>query len=456
MSRITHYKIQPKNIMYWDYYILCHLDIDAAAVLQRLEYWDGTKQDGNIQSEVINDLLKEAGQEPTQDTSRWIYKGQDELQWELMGICGEKRLPTILSTLEKWGYLSIQTNPKLAFDRKKQYCFNDIHTQDHLTYLAYILEFFRRVGFNMDTIHYAIEQMTSSKDKVFSKLNEVYIDKLSIAHVITMLKDLQYQCDKDEQGLQDKTCKPPYKPVLPAFIRHHLKKDKKRLEILPKVSYVPFRSVAEWKTANCGMDSDKMQIAFSKNADAIPITTNSEYKQVKEDTAQSPSGDNVQSSSPSLTFTPRRGRPRPTDETKEKHVNSDSPKQERPPKKPDVDPTVLEQAKATFQREIGGRVSWKYQTERDLKALIQDGGTIEEIEIVIRQMKNDSYHSKRLTIPHILDEFPNQLRQAKVTYINPSMPESEEVLPFDEHTDPRMLSNTDHMKWVAKYGPVAS
>ena len=43
MSRITHCAYFPLNIDYWDYYILCGLNIEAARILQRLELWDGTK-----------------------------------------------------------------------------------------------------------------------------------------------------------------------------------------------------------------------------------------------------------------------------------------------------------------------------------------------------------------------------------------------------------------------------
>jgi hypothetical protein len=43
MSRITHCAYFPLNIDYWDYYILCGPNIEAACILQRLECWDGTK-----------------------------------------------------------------------------------------------------------------------------------------------------------------------------------------------------------------------------------------------------------------------------------------------------------------------------------------------------------------------------------------------------------------------------
>src|SRR5271157_1316381 len=96
MSRLTHFKQQPKNLLYWDYYILCRLNIAAAMALQRMEYWDGTKEGGNVHAEAQNEALVANGQAATQDTSRWVYKAQDELQWELMGITGEKGITSLL------------------------------------------------------------------------------------------------------------------------------------------------------------------------------------------------------------------------------------------------------------------------------------------------------------------------------------------------------------------------
>src|SRR5438105_4498933 len=134
MSRITHFKVQPKNIQYWDYYILCRLDTPAAIALQKLEYWDGTKEDGNIHAEDINDALEAAGEEATQMISRWFYKAQDELQWELMGLTGEKGVAKLTKDLTDLKYITQRTNPDVPMDRKKQYHFNEQLVQDHVNY----------------------------------------------------------------------------------------------------------------------------------------------------------------------------------------------------------------------------------------------------------------------------------------------------------------------------------
>src|SRR5437868_7872069 len=112
MSRITHFKTQPVNIQYWDYYILCHLNPEATLALQRMEFWDGTKDAGISHAEDINDMQVLSGETSTQDVSPWIYKSQDELHWELMGITGEKKLQKLIDFLiDDLNYLEARNNP---------------------------------------------------------------------------------------------------------------------------------------------------------------------------------------------------------------------------------------------------------------------------------------------------------------------------------------------------------
>ena len=183
MSRITHFKQQTKSIYYWDYYILCRLNVAAAVALQRMEYWDGTKDTAVIHAEAYNEALQANNQSATQDTSHWVYKSQDELQWELMGITGEKGTAALLKFLqEDVNYLAVRNNPDLAFDRKKQYEFQAERIQGHLDYLTYIISYFQHTKTRLNLVHYAIEVLTRE---------QIYIEDLSVAHVVKKLAEMQ-------------------------------------------------------------------------------------------------------------------------------------------------------------------------------------------------------------------------------------------------------------------------
>lgn len=271
MSRITHFKVQPKNIQYWDYYILCHLDVYAAIALQRFEYWDGTKRDGNVHAEDINDILEDIEEERTQDVSRFFYKAQDELQWELMGLTGETYTANLVNFLIKdLNYLEQRNNPSNAMDRRKQYLFHDELVQDHVNYLGYIIDYFKRLGFRLNPIYYAIEQLTAAK---------VYIDTLNIALVTDKLIKMYAQMEEDEA--QTKESK-KYKPGLPKFIRMQLDKDKDILPRLEANKLKRFRNFTEWKAQNYGMDSVETRDAICKITESIPQnygSNNNNYNQ---------------------------------------------------------------------------------------------------------------------------------------------------------------------------------
>ena len=222
MSRITHFKQQPKSVYYWDYYILCRLNVAAAIALQRMEYWDGTKDNAVVHAEAHNDALKANNQPATQDTSHWVYKSQDELQWELMGITGEKGTAALLKFLqEDVNYLATRNNPDLPFDRKKQYEFQAELIQEHLNYLTSIISYFQQAKTRLTLVYYAIELLTRE---------QVYIEKLSIVHVVKKLAEMQVD------------------PKLPKFLKNEFARDK----TLPNEAtreVIPFRNIAEWKAA---------------------------------------------------------------------------------------------------------------------------------------------------------------------------------------------------------------
>jgi hypothetical protein len=241
MTRITHFKQQPINVQYWDYYILCHLNTDATLALQRMEYWDGTKDDSNTHAEATNDAMAKSGIVPNQDTSYWVYKSLDELQWELMGASGERRLPKLVDFLIKeLEYLDRRSNPFEGWDRKKQYKFNAEVVQEHINYLGYIISYFNLPLRHLRPVFCAIEALT--KDKV-------YIDTINVDMVL----------EKMDQFKDD--------PKTPHFLKGDLEKFDKHF-MRPHVR--PFRTFAEWKAQKCGMHTAEMPNASRNNAECIP------------------------------------------------------------------------------------------------------------------------------------------------------------------------------------------
>lgn len=255
MSRITHFKSQPVNIQYWDYYILCRLNSEATIALQRMEYWDGTKDAGNSHAEDINDMQALSGETPTQDVSAWIYKSQDELHWELMGVVGEKKVKDLFRVLEEdLGYIKVRNNPYKGWDRKKQYEFEAGLVQSHINYLGYIVSFFGLPLRRLRPIFYAIEALTRSG---------IYIDQLNVKLVIKKISEFRED------------------PKLPHFLKNDLEKLGNLSTNQPLRSFGNF---AEWKAQNCGMQSAESPNASRKTADSIPQKRGSnsiEYKTEK-------------------------------------------------------------------------------------------------------------------------------------------------------------------------------
>ncbi|HUZ04446.1 MAG TPA: hypothetical protein VMU62_03735, partial [Acidobacteriaceae bacterium] len=226
-SRITHLRMTPKNIDYWDYMILCHGDDAVARVLQRFEYWDGTKAGGNVHGEDLNDQQQATGQDPTQDVSRYVYKTVEELAWELLGSVSERTLPKTLDILcEQLGYLKRRNNPYSTFDHTKQYEFQETLVVAHLARLSAIVDHFLTLGRRLRPVLYAIEQLTRrgvyvahltrQADGSFRE-DESHL-RLSIESVAAELRAMHTHLHMDEQAGKKK-------PTLPRFVRSDLAKD---------------------------------------------------------------------------------------------------------------------------------------------------------------------------------------------------------------------------------------
>jgi len=243
MSRVTHAEFLPLTIDYWDYYIVCQLNIEAARVLQRMEYWDRTKGDSTSGTEETQQHSHTLSVVPKEDTSRFIWKTEEELYWELMGSCGERALASALKFLvNERAYLACRNNPYRAFDRTKQYqlCYELI--QEHITKLGVLVNVFVDQGRRVQPVQYAIEALTREGTT---------IDQLTVSMIAAKLAEFHTQLRQDEENARREVGKKPSKAVLPGFIRVHLKKD----ESEGWTATSPYPHSAEWKPALCGMET---------------------------------------------------------------------------------------------------------------------------------------------------------------------------------------------------------
>jgi hypothetical protein len=203
MSRITHCAYFPLNIDYWDYYILCGLNIEAARILQRLEFWDGTKGEDSHDSASIQH-------------SRFIWKSEEELCWELMGSCGEKRLAACLHFLvNERQYVVSRANPVRRFDRTKQYAVQVQRIQEHLNKLDGLIKTLLEAGRHLRPVQYAIELLTRKG---------MPIEALTVEQIASQLAELHQTMQEDDERRANGTDRSA-KTHLPTFIRLHLQKD---------------------------------------------------------------------------------------------------------------------------------------------------------------------------------------------------------------------------------------
>jgi hypothetical protein len=277
MSRILHCSSVPLTIDYWDYYILCRLDIEAARVLQRMEYWDGTKGDQLPDASAPSEAATLS--DTASEDNRYFWKSEEELHWELMGSIGEKRLSRCLHTLvEDYHYLTSRRNPFRGFDRTRQYALQARRIQDHLARLQTILTHFLEAGRHIRPVQYAIEELTREGVTIEQLSVELVAKKLSILH------ELAEQDASRHQGISTPPGQPsirrPAKAQLPTFVRLALKKDEQRGFCAAHPLCISSTSIPP----NCGMDTAHlrhrcMQIAGieeGSSTNAIPERTSSQ------------------------------------------------------------------------------------------------------------------------------------------------------------------------------------
>jgi hypothetical protein len=232
-----------------------------------MEYWDGTKSESLSHAETINDQLESKGKKPTQDTSRFFWKSEEELYWELMGSCGEKSISRFLKLfVNDLKYLTCRSNPDKGFDRTKQYEFQAQLIQEHVNKLSMIVKAFLDDGRRLRPVQYAIELLTREG---------VYIDELCVEKVATKLSELHVLAQQDEDNRRYEKEKKLTKAMLPGFIRTQIRKD----ELNGFTASFPFGKMQSSITAKCGMERGKMRNGKGQNAESIPAKRRNRFPQ---------------------------------------------------------------------------------------------------------------------------------------------------------------------------------
>jgi len=117
---LNHPHKAPVFLVRVDYIHMCQDAPDphaAGFILSLIEYWTRVKAESNKQAIIANSLADE----PTQDTSLWVYKTEDELKAETLGLFGDKKLRANREWLIEQGFLFKRNNPKIPSDRTLQF-----------------------------------------------------------------------------------------------------------------------------------------------------------------------------------------------------------------------------------------------------------------------------------------------------------------------------------------------
>ncbi len=275
MSRITHCSYFPLNIDYWDYYILCGLNIEAARILQRLEFWDGTKGEDSHDGASLQ-------------ASRFIWKSEEELSWELMGSCGEKRLAACLHFLvNDRQYVVSRANPVRRFDRTKQYAVQVQRIQEHLNKLDGLIKTLLEAGRQLRPVQYAIELLTRKG---------IPIEALTVEQIAGQLTELHQTMQEDDERRANATHRSA-KARLPTFIRLHLQKD----EANSFCASSPLGKTSVSIPQHDGIESPEVRYRHAQHASleagsltgAIPENTSRRIQTVHTDRAGATTGDQL-------------------------------------------------------------------------------------------------------------------------------------------------------------------
>ncbi len=96
----------------------------AGAILCVFEYWTRVKLAHRSQAEIENAIAVKHGEEPSQDTSLWVYKTAEDLMAETLGLFGKMKMRENREWLVERRFLYTRNNPKYGWDRTLQFHLN--------------------------------------------------------------------------------------------------------------------------------------------------------------------------------------------------------------------------------------------------------------------------------------------------------------------------------------------
>lgn len=120
-------------------------DYIKAAILNQFIYWSERVSDFDQFIEQENMRAEAIGEQTRELTHGWIYKSAEEMSDETMLGLSATSMRTHIKALIEQGFLSERNNPKVKWDRTKQYRVNILEIMQALDAIGCVLEGYRRV-----------------------------------------------------------------------------------------------------------------------------------------------------------------------------------------------------------------------------------------------------------------------------------------------------------------------
>lgn len=120
-------------------------DYIKAAILNQFIYWSERVSDFDQFIEQENARAEAIGEQTRELTYGWIYKSAEEMSDETMLGLSATSMRTHIKALIERGFLSERNNPKVKWDRTKQYRVNILEIMQALDEIGCVLEGYRRV-----------------------------------------------------------------------------------------------------------------------------------------------------------------------------------------------------------------------------------------------------------------------------------------------------------------------
>lgn len=120
---ISHFPAMPYTLLQPDYLIICGGNYCAAKILSLFEGWSKSKQDAIEQAKYHNQAAANEGLNATHDETTWLYNSLENIRIRMLGEYSVKTIEKALQKLVELGFIKTRFNPKLKWDRTKQYQF---------------------------------------------------------------------------------------------------------------------------------------------------------------------------------------------------------------------------------------------------------------------------------------------------------------------------------------------